>query len=252
VDLLPRFVFVSGSETSCDAWTLVLDRIREFGHTCCIRGLDEISWAHGVEAGIQTLTESIDLDHESVLVGHSIAGLLLPSIGEALGASSQVFIAALIPQPGKSVFDRLFMGEEIFSHSWAEGYEGIRRSVNPLVTHRSLLEWHLFHDCPPDSVEQYWMKTALPLREIYERPYNAAEVSMESRNYIVCTRDRTLQPMSQRPTSELLVNASVAEIQTGHCPHIAAAIELADLILSLTGLPTAKADCQHVPDTFKS
>jgi pimeloyl-ACP methyl ester carboxylesterase len=246
---LPRFVFVSGSETSCDAWSPVLDRIRKSGYTCCIRGLDEISWTHGVEAGIQTLVESIDGDPETVLVGHSVAGLLLPSMGEALGASSQVYIAALIPQPGRSVFDRLFTGEEIFSRSWAEGYEGIRRSENPLITHRSFLEWHLFHDCPPASVEHYWMKTDLPLREIYETTYKATEVSKENRHFIVCSGDRTLRPESQRPTSELLSDASVAEIQTGHCPHIAAPIDLADLILSLTAIPTAKADCNAKPTT---
>jgi Alpha/beta hydrolase family len=228
-----RFVFVSGSETSCGAWNRVLDRLRELGHACCIHSLDEISWTDGVEAGIQALADRIGCGNETILVGHSIAGLFLPSIGEALGATSQVYIAALIPHPGKSVFDRLLMGEEIFSHSWTEGYDAMRRSMDPLISHRSFLEWHLFHDCPAQSAEQYWIKTDLPLRKIYETPYRAPD-TMKNCHFIVCMGDRTLQPKSQRPSSERFLCASVFEIETGHCPHIAAPLSLADLILSLT------------------
>jgi Alpha/beta hydrolase family len=230
---LARFALVSGSETSCDSWDLVLDRLREGGHTGRVYGLDEISWTHGVEAAIQALADSIDCDKETILVGHSIAGLFLPSIGEAIGATSQIYIAALIPQPGRSVFDQLLMSEEIFSHSWAEGYTEMRRSTDPLLSQRSFLEWHLFHDCPPQSVEQYWMKTDLPLHKIYETPHLAPD-SRKSCHFIVCTGDRTLQPRAQRLSSELLPCARVFEIDTGHCPHIAAPADLADLILSLT------------------
>jgi pimeloyl-ACP methyl ester carboxylesterase len=225
---------MSGSETSCDAWNLVLDRLREFGHTCSIHGLDQISWAHGAAAGIQQLADNIGCGKETILVGHSIAGLFLPSLGELLGAPDQVYIAALIPQPGKSVFDQLLMGEKIFSRSWTEGYEAMRRSTDPLISHRNFLEWHLFHDCPPQSVEQYWNKTDLPLRKIYEIPYPAPN-SMKSCHFIVCTGDRTLQPEAQQLNSELLPCASVSEIDTGHCPHIAAPADLAALIQSLTG-----------------
>jgi hypothetical protein len=231
---LARFAIVSGSETSCGAWNLVLDRLRKFGHTGIIHGLDQVSWAHGARAGIQALADRIGCGDETILVGHSIAGLFLPSIGETIGATSQVYIAAMIPQPGESVFDQIFTGEEIFSRSWTEGYEAMRISKEPHISQRSFLEWHLFHDCPPRSIEQYWMKTDLPLRTIYETPYPAPS-PMRDCHFIVCTRDRTLQPGAQQPGSQFLPRVSVVEINTGHCPHIAAPAELADLILSLTG-----------------
>jgi Alpha/beta hydrolase family len=230
---LARFAFVSGSETSREAWNLVLDRLRECGHTGCIYGLDEVSWTSGVEAGIQALAGKIGREEGTILVGHSIAGLFLPSIGKAIGATSDVYIAALIPQPGRSVFDQLIMGEEIFSRSWTEGYEAMRRSADPLESHREFLQSHLFHDCPPESAEQYWTKTDLPLRAIYEMYYLAPDTK-KGCHFIVCTGDRTLQPSAQRLNLELLALASVSAIETGHCPHIAAPKNLADLILSLT------------------
>lgn len=239
---MAHFAFVAGSETSGSAWSPLLERLRSVGHTCCIHSLDQISWTNGVEAGVQTLAATIDATTSTtqktipntILVGHSIAGLFLPSIGAAINATDQVYIAALIPQPGRSVLDQLLMGEEIFSPSWAEGYEAMRRSPDPQVSHRDFLERHLFHDCPPQSVEQYWMKADLPLREIYGTAHTAPDTTTNC-HFIVCTGDRTLQPQSQRLTSEQLPNASVSEIHTGHCPHLAAPNDLADLILSVTG-----------------
>ncbi len=230
---MTRFALISGSETSCDSWNHMLDRLRECGHTGRVYGLDEISWAHGIKAAIQALADSIGCGNETILVGHSIAGLFLPSLGEAIGATSQIYIAALIPQPGRSVLDQLLVSEEIFSRSWAEEYEAMRQSTDPLISYRSFLEWHLFHDCPPQSVEQYWMKTDLPLRKIYETPHPAPD-PRKNCHFIVCTGDRTLQPRAQRLSSELLPCARVSEIDTGHCPHIAAPADLADLILSHT------------------
>jgi hypothetical protein len=102
VSLVARFAFVSGSETSAEAWTPVLDRLREFGHRCCIHGLDQIAWAHGAVAGVQALADRIsgerriedqqglDVNQQTILVGHSLAGLFLPSFGEWLGAATQV------------------------------------------------------------------------------------------------------------------------------------------------------------------
>jgi pimeloyl-ACP methyl ester carboxylesterase len=231
---LAHFAILTGSETSCDAWNLVLDRLRECGHTCRIHGLDEISWERGVGAAILALADRMRGDDETILVGHSIAGLFLPSVGEAIGAISQVYIAALIPQPGKSVLDQLLMSEEIFHQSWADGYEAMRRSEDPRISQRSFLEWHLFHDCPPQSVEKYWIKSDLPLLKIYGTSYPAPN-PMKRCHFIVCTNDRTLQPSTQRLSSELISCASVSEIDTGHCPHIATPVDLADLIQSLTG-----------------
>jgi pimeloyl-ACP methyl ester carboxylesterase len=231
---LAHFAIVSGSETSCEAWNPVRDRLRAFGHTCFIHGLDQISWTHGVEAAIQALADGIGCDKDTILVGHSIAGLFLPSIGEKVGATSQVYVAAIIPQPRQSIFDQILMGEELFSRSWTEGYEAMRRSENPRVSQQRFLESHLFHDCPPHSLERYWIKTELPLRTIYQTPYPAPP-TMTPCHFIVCTGDRTLHSRAQQLGSELLCRASVSEIDTGHCPHIAAPTALADLILSLTG-----------------
>jgi pimeloyl-ACP methyl ester carboxylesterase len=223
-----------GSETSYDAWNGVAHRLRELGHTCCIHGIDEISWGNGLDAGLRVFADTIGRAEDTVLVGHSVAGLFLPCVGRLLNAASEIYVAALIPQPGKTILDRLLMGEEIFCQSWTEEYEQMRRSVNPLVTHRSYLEWHLFHDCPSGTAAQYWIKSELPLRAIYETVF-APPDSTERCHFIVCTADRTLQSKSQRPNAELFPFGRMCEIETGHCPHLAAPTELVALFASLIG-----------------
>lgn len=232
VDTLARFVLMPGSETSYDAWNGVANRLGELGHTCCIHGVDEISWVNGVDAGLRVFADGIGRAENTVLVGHSIAGLLLPSVGRLLDAASEIYVAALIPHPGTAILDRLLMGEEMFGESWTEEYEQMRRSVNPLVTNRSYLEWHLFHDCPSGSAAQYWIKSELPLREIYETVF-APPDSTERCHFIVCTADRTLRPASHRPQAASFPFGRMWEIETGHCPQLAAPTELVDLFASL-------------------
>jgi pimeloyl-ACP methyl ester carboxylesterase len=223
-----------GSETSYDAWNGVAHRLRELGHTCCIHGVDEISWGNGLDAGLRVFADTIGRPEDTVLVGHSVAGLFLPCVGRLLNAASEIYVAALIPQPGKTILDRLLMGEEMFFQSWVDEYAQMRRSVHPLVTHRSYLEWHLFHDCPPGTVDRYWINSALPLREIYDTVFAPPDLT-ERCQFIVCMEDRTLTPASQRPNAELFPFGRMYEIATGHCPHLAAPTELAHLFASLIG-----------------
>lgn len=231
---MARFVLIPGSETSHDAWSAVGDGLREAGHTSCIHGIDEISWGDGVDAGLQAFADTIDWAEDTVLVGHSVAGLFLPSISPLIDVTSEIFVAALIPQPGRTVLDRLLLGEEMFYPSWTEKYEEMRRSANPLVTHRSYLEWHLFHDCPPGSAARYWRRSELPLREMYETVFAPPDLRGRC-HFIVCTADRTLQPASQRPQGASFPFGRMCEIETGHCPHLAAPKEVVRLFVSLIG-----------------
>jgi pimeloyl-ACP methyl ester carboxylesterase len=234
VVIVARFVLIPGSETSYDAWSEVGDRLREAGHTYCIHGIDEISWGNGVDDGLRVFGDTIGLAEDTVLVGHSIAGLFLPSLTHLIDVAHEVFVAALVPQPGQTVLDRLLMGEEIFFPSWTEAYEPMRRSVDPLATHLPYIESHLFHDCPPGSAARYWIKSELPLRQIYETEFAPPDPANRS-HFIVCTQDRTLPPASQRPQQASFPLATIREIPTGHCPHLAAPAELADLFAALIG-----------------
>lgn len=228
---MARFILITGSETSQNAWASLLKILTESGHTCYIHGVDEITWGRDPEVDLEALAGEIGRESNTILVGHSIAGLLLPTLGELLGAICEVYVAALIPQPGTSVFDRVLMGEDLFIQSWLEGYEEMRRDDNPQIAHREFLESHLFHDCPPGAVERHWRQSTLPLRKIYETVFRAPHAS-RVQHFIVCTEDRTLQPGSQRRSAELLPFARISKIVTGHCPHIADPSTLAELILS--------------------
>lgn len=225
-----HFVVLTGSETKPLAWLDVQKRLEAHGHSGSILSLDDVSWQSGFDPGIDALTQKIGRTPQALLIGHSIAGLVLPILGDRLEVASEIYIAALTPRTGQSFFDRLFLGEEIFDPTWVDGYQSLIQSKDPLTTHRHFLDHHLFHDCCANAVDLYWKRSDLPLEVIYGNP-NPSEFRPRSRQYVVCTADRTVRPEWQRQAAFLLPNSTVTEIDSGHCPHISKPNELADQIL---------------------
>jgi hypothetical protein len=146
---------------------------------------------------------------------------------------AEVYIAALIPEVGHSFFDRMFSGEDIFDREWMTGYEDLRRSKDPASTHSEFMRHHLFHDCPADTVNSSWIKSSLPVNQIYEFPYPEGRFSPRYRHYVICGEDRSIHPRWQRLAGRALCGVNETVIGTGHCPQISNPQVLADLLLTI-------------------
>ncbi|MBB5063044.1 alpha/beta hydrolase [Granulicella mallensis] len=227
---MAHFTVLTGSETRPLSWQTLQTQLEISGHTTAVVSLNNVSWASGLDAAADALAQKVGPTSRAILIGHSIAGLVLPALGDRLGAMSEIYVAAFPPQRGQSFFDRLLSGEEIYDPTWVDGYQSLIRSKDPLTTHRHFLDYHLFHDCRADTADLYWKKSELPLDVIYSTPY-LSELSLRSRHYIVCASDRTVRPEWQRHAASLLPYASVTEIDCGHCPQIARPVELAQQLL---------------------
>src|SRR5580698_5858062 len=133
---MARFIILTGSETKPLAWLNVERQLEAHGHLGSILSLDDVSWRSGFDLGIDALTQKIGPASQAVLIGHSIAGLVLPILGDRLEVASEIYVAAFTPSTGQSFLDRLFLGEEIFDPTWVDGYQSLIRSKDPLTTHR--------------------------------------------------------------------------------------------------------------------
>jgi len=227
---MARFIILTGSETNPIAWLNFQGQLETYGHLSSVFSLDDVSWESGFDTAVDALTQTIGPASQTILIGHSIGGLVLPILGDRLDAASEIYIAAFTPKMSQSFLDRILLGEEIFEPTWVDGYQCLIRSKNPLATHRHFLDHHLFHDCCADAADVYWKKSKLPLEVIYSSP-NRSELHPRNRHYVVCAADRTVRPEWQRQAASLLPDATVTEIESGHCPHISKPIELAEQIL---------------------
>lgn len=143
--------------------------------------------------------------------------------------SRMVFLAALVPEPGKSVRQRFKDDPEMFNPEWV----GQNPAIDPAVARR-----FLFHDCTEDVTR--WALTTLRLmyaRAAIEEPCPLQSWPMVPSTYILPTEDRTINPGWWRREAQRLLGIPPVEIPGGHCPFVSRPKELAELLAGSSSEP---------------
>jgi hypothetical protein len=163
-----------------------------------------------------------------VLVAHSLAGLVAPLVAAARPVRRVVYVAAMLPEPGRSVDDRARAGQRMTRR-------GIGRGQT--VNEDGSTEWlptaaveTLYPDCPPERAAwavgrlrpQHWRITAEPSPPV-EWPRVPA-------TYVLCRDDRIIDVDWAR--AEAPHRAEVVEFPGDHSPFLARPGELADLLVA--------------------
>jgi hypothetical protein len=233
---MTNFIFMTGSETHAGAWDSTRSCLRQRGFNSRLIDWSGTPWDLGLERAVERLLKGIEIQSDSVLVGHSIAGLFLPLVANAISARCEIYLSALTPKPGVSFFDQLLDGDDPFDGEWAAGYSEMSRSKNSPITHRGFLEHFLFHDCSPNAVDVYWKGMEKSAEGVYLSSYPAAPLQNRRRAYIVCSKDRALRPEWQRHAAFESLGIHPVEIASGHCPQLAMPSELAQLLEEISEL----------------
>lgn len=163
----------------------------------------------------------------SVVVAHSFSGVFLPLLPELCESPRLVFLAAVIPEPGKSVREQFAEDAGMFAPGWIEaGSRWFDTSQQA-----GLAREFLFHDC--DDATLAWALETVELfdtRHLVTEPASFAEWRRVRTASIVATDDRTLTADWGRRATRRLLGQPPIEIQAGHCPHVSRAREIADIL----------------------
>lgn len=115
---MPALVLVHGGAHAADCWDLMVDEIRRRAPELTVLAVD-LPGRRGKPGDLRTLTiadcvHSVVADIEAaglqdvVVVGHSMAGLTVPGVAAALGASrvrEMILAAACVPAEGSAMVD---------------------------------------------------------------------------------------------------------------------------------------------------
>lgn len=169
---------------------------------------------------------------DPVVVAHSGAGLLLPSVADAVGAGHLVWLAAAIPDfaGGSSFADQVGeSGAEMVSDEW------LAHSAQA-VTDPVLGAYFVYHDCDLETLR--WALTTVRMFypvAVYAQPAPTGPPKRPS-TFVLPTRDRTLRPDWMRRTARERLGVQPLEIDGGHAPHVSRPDLLADVLeRQLTG-----------------
>jgi len=165
---------------------------------------------------------------EPVAVAHSFSGVFLPLLAEAAPLKHLVFLAAVIPEPGKSV--RAQFGEDpgMFHRTWIEA--GPRWFTGE---QEAIAREFLFPDCNAETLP--W---ALGTVEMFDTRHLVVEPApftswSAAATSIVATDDRTLTADWIRRTARRVLGVESVEIEAGHCPHVSQPERVAALLHDL-------------------
>jgi len=223
---LTAFVLVHGSGQNADSWSRVSGVLQAHGHVVAAPELPKQAPEWGLEDYAAEIAESI-VEPNTVLVAHSLCGALLPLVPEVKDCALLVFVAAVIPEPGKSVRDQHTEDTGMFSPAWIES--GARWSDES--QRDALAKEFLFHDCDEETLP-WALRTVQPIvtRQLSTQRSPLATWPGVPGVSIVPTEDRTLSPDWMRRVSRRVLGRQPIEIRAGHCPHVSQPTRIADLL----------------------
>jgi pimeloyl-ACP methyl ester carboxylesterase len=226
---MANFILVHGSGQNAGCWSRVSSELRTRGHAVATPELPKRAPGWTLEDHAAKIAESA-VAPRSVVVGHSFSGAFLPLVAQMCDCSLLVFLAAVIPEPGKSVRDQFTEDPAMFSSEWiAAGPRWFDKSQE-----KSLAKEFLFHDCDEETTSWALRTVAsFDTRNLVTQPAPFAQWPNVPVASIVATSDRTLSPAWIRRISRHVLRTEAIEVQAGHCPHVSRPGDIADVLEQL-------------------
>lgn len=223
------FCLIHGSTQSPSGWNLLARELESQGHQVICPDLPvdkpEASGTRYAEAVTVALRQ---LPQPPIVVAHSVSGLFLPLVAKQRPVARMVFLAATIPQVGKSALQQLQSDPDMVWPEW----------IGKDPTKDALLAMKfLFHDC--SSEVAHWALSTLRLMYAHGALTEICPLDKwpdAPSSYVLCRQDRTLNPNWWRVASRERLGSDPVEIDSGHCPHISRPAELAGLLSSMANL----------------
>ncbi|MEH2085022.1 MAG: alpha/beta hydrolase [Nostoc sp.] len=243
------YCLVHGAFQATWCWDLLIPYLEAQGHKTVAMDLPienaSATLSQFADTVIQTLPKT---DNDIVLVGHSMAGTIIPLVAEAVKVRQLVFVAALLPYPGVSTLDQFahrLDSETLKSFNYQpkdpsklkqfydepDVYEPA--SVGKDYSDEAVLREFFFHDCQPDVAQWAISKSRSQQSMAYILETNPLKVLPKvERKYIVCTDDRILSPTWSRYAARKRLGVDAIELASGHCPHLSHPDLLATVLTS--------------------
>jgi len=224
------FALIHGSGQNAAGWERLAALLTARGHDVVAPDLPKHEPAWGIEAYADEIGRALPQD--AILVGHSFSGTLLPVVATRHRCAMLVFLAAVIPEPGKSVRDQFAADPRMFSRDWIAAGP---RWFDPTERDRLAREF-LFHDC--DEPTATWALTTLEVfdtRQLVVQPAPFSRWPSGPAASIVAGGDRTLTADWGRRAGRR-AGVETIEVPGGHCPHVSRPGEIADILERLAAV----------------
>lgn len=230
---MTTFALLHGGMHRGWSWNLVAAVLAAHHHTVVAPELpvdDDSAGGHDwAKVAIDAIDQAIGAeDDDVVVVAHSMTGLVLPLVAQRRSIRRMVFVAGLIPMPGRSLLDILAENPDAVLFPMPSG-----DGAGPAGLQWEDVRDAFYHDCP----EALGRRAFADLRHqsftvLTERCPLGAWPTVPA-SYILTRHDRLVNPEWSRRQARELLKADVIEMDGGHSPFFSRPTKLAQLLLTL-------------------
>ena len=226
------FALVHGSFHGAWCWDRLRPELERMGHRVIAMDLPVSDPTLGAADYARVVEKALDPGSEPILVGHSMAGLVIPLVAAHRPVRRLVFLAAFLAQPGMSANDQR-AAEPLDGRIPATTAEWTDLGDDVWAIGPNTATELFFSDAPPELTD--WAIARLrpqSYRVIRETTPLTAWPDVDSRS-IVCRDDRAINPDWVRTAARERLGVEAIELDGGHSPFMTRPAELAAVLGSL-------------------
>ena len=220
---------VHGSYHGAWCWKLLTPALERLGHRMITMDMPVSDPGLGAADYARAVEDAIPPTSQPILVGHSMAGLVIPLVATHRPIRSLVFLAAFLPSVGQSANDQR-ASEPIDGRITPTTAEWTDLGDDVWAVGPNTATEIFFHDASPDvarwATDHLRPQSYSIMKEI--TPLTVwPDVEMHA---IVCRDDRALNPDWARSATRERLAIEPVEIDGGHSPFLTRPAALARLI----------------------
>jgi pimeloyl-ACP methyl ester carboxylesterase len=226
------FALVHGAWHDAWCWNRLTPELEALGHEVVAMDLP----CDDVQATFETYADIVvsaveGAGDDLVVVGHSLGGHTIPLVAARRPARHQVFLCALIPEPGRSLFDQLTSGDGMLVAGYEKGLSGDAQSTS-WVDDELAVE-RMYADCSADDAREALAHLRPQSLGSYTAPFALDAIPDTERSYIVCGDDRLVDPVWSRDAARERLGVEAVELPGSHSPFLSRPKDLARLLHAL-------------------
>lgn len=228
---MTTFALVHGHFHRGRSWERLVVELEARGHRAVTMDLPCERLDAGAAANAEAVLASVEdvAGEELVLVGHSAGGLTIPLVATRRPVRALIFLAALLPDPGRSIAQQFDEEPEMIvpGFDYAQGDDGLLRLPDDVALRT------FYHDAPEADARAAVADLRGQTPATIEEPTPLRAWPDVPMRYIACGADRIIAPDWQMTAPRRRLGVDPVLIDSGHCPGLSRPGELADVLAAL-------------------
>jgi pimeloyl-ACP methyl ester carboxylesterase len=228
------FALVHGAYHGAWCWEQLTPLLQQAGHDVVTMDLPSEDGAATFDTYAEVVCAALDgCDDDIVLVGHSYGGNTVPLVTARRPVRHLVYLCAMIPDIGRSLFDQLSDELEMLNPAYEQGLSVPDEQLRQVWTDLDLACTMFYGDCGEPvakaALDRLRPQSAYPAI----LPCSLTEFPAVKTTYVVCSEDQMLRPEWSRRTARERIGAELIELPGDHSPFYSRPAVLADVLLGL-------------------